>query len=168
MKIFHPTLYLEKASQLTPERLAVLGVRGLILDVDNTLATHDSPVPDPEILLWLEDMKTAGIKMVILSNNFPSRVRPFANMLGIGYEACAAKPLPVGIWRARRALGVAKSEVAIVGDQVFTDILGGNIYRIKTVLAKPILLENTLYFRTKRSLESIILRSYIKNTEVAE
>jgi len=168
MKIFHPTLYLEKASQLTLEQLAALGVRGLILDIDNTLTTHGNPVPDPEILLWLEEMKKAGIKMVILSNNYPSRVKPFAEALGLGYKAGAAKPLTYGFRRASKALGVAKREIAIVGDQVFTDVLGGNIYKIKTVLVKPILLEKSLYFSTKRGIENKILKSYLKRLEVTE
>ena len=88
-ELFYPTLYLQSIACLQPAQLQRWGVRGLILDVDNTLTTHDNPVPHPEVLIWLEQMRSAGIAMIILSNNHPPRVKPFAELLGLPlYRRC--------------------------------------------------------------------------------
>ena len=160
MSLFFPDIYLKSITALTPALLGRWGIRGLILDVDNTLTTHDNPAPDPEVLRWLEEMSTQGIRMIILSNNSPQRIRPFADMLGMGFTANARKPLPNGFRRAARELGLSGGEIAVVGDQIFTDILGGNCYGMKTVLVKPMLLEKTRFFRLKRRLERDILKAY--------
>ncbi|MGI6403156.1 MAG: YqeG family HAD IIIA-type phosphatase [Oscillospiraceae bacterium] len=164
MSFFYPTLYLQSIACLQPAQLQRWGVRGLILDVDNTLTTHDNPVPHPEVLIWLEQMRSAGIAMIILSNNHPPRVKPFAELLGLPFTADAAKPLPKGFRRAARDLNLPKDQIAVVGDQIFTDILGGNLFGAKTVLIKPIQPESTWFFRLKRRLEKGILRKFhVKN-----
>ena len=160
MPLFHPTLYLGSVTDLTPERLQRWGVRGLILDVDNTLTTHDNPVPPPKVLRWLETMREHHIEMMILSNNSPERVRPFANILRMGFTANAKKPLPGGYRRAAAKMGLAKRQVAVVGDQIFTDVLGGNLFGVRTVLVQLIEPEKTRFFRLKRWLERGILKGY--------
>ena len=160
MSLLYPTLYLPSITRLQPKQLECWGVRGLILDVDNTLTTHDNPQPHPEVLLWLEQMRSAGISMMILSNNHPPRVEPFAKLLELPFTADAAKPLPKGFRRAAARLGLPREQIAVVGDQIFTDILGGNFFGTKTVLVEPIQLEATWFFRVKRRLERSILRNY--------
>lgn len=160
MSLLYPTLYLPSITRLQPKQLERWGVRGLILDVDNTLTTHDNPQPHPEVLLWLEQMRSAGISMMILSNNHPPRVEPFAELLELPFTADAAKPLPKGFRRAAARLGLPREQIAVVGDQIFTDILGGNFFGTKTVLVEPIQLEATWFFRVKRRLERSILRNY--------
>ena len=161
--MFYPDVYLRSVTALTARRLRDLGIRGLILDVDNTLTTHDNPVPRPDVLRWLDGMRAAGIKMIILSNNSPARVRPFAEILGMDFAADAAKPLPGGYRRAAAKLGLGGKELAVVGDQIFTDVLGGNLCGFKTVLVKPMQPEDTRFFRLKRRLEKGILKIYANN-----
>ncbi len=163
MRLLYPTLYLPSIACLQPEQLQRWGVRGLILDVDNTLTTHDNPVPHPEVQRWLEVMRQAGVSMIILSNNHPPRVKPFAELLGLPFTADAAKPLPKGFRRAARELNLPKEQIAVVGDQIFTDVLGGNLFGAKTVLLQPIQPESTWFFRLKRRLEKGILRNYKAN-----
>ena len=161
VSVFFPDIYLKSVTSLTPAILKRWGVRGLILDVDNTLTTHDNPRPDPGVLRWLKTMREHHIEMAILSNNRPQRVRPFARELRMDFVANAGKPLVSGFERAAAKLSLAKDKIAVVGDQIFTDILGGNLWGARTVLVKPIRPESTLFFRLKRRVErDVILRFY--------
>ena len=161
MSPFFPDLYLKSITALTPALLGRWGIRGLILDVDNTLTTHGNPHPHPEVLRWLKTMREHHIEMAILSNNTSRRVQPFAKELRMSFIASAKKPLRSGFERAAAKLGLAKDKIAVVGDQVFTDILGGNLWGAKTVLVKPIQPETARLFRLKRRVErDIILRLY--------
>jgi len=158
--VFFPDVYLKNITSLTPTLLRRWGIRGLILDVDNTLTTHDNPMPDPDVLRWLDTMRTHHIEMIILSNNNPGRIIPFAKELRMGFTANAKKPLVGGFRRAMDELGLSKDEVAVVGDQIFTDIWGGNRFGIKTILVKPMYPEESSFFRFKRRLERGILKAY--------
>ena len=169
MSPLFPDLYLKSITALTPALLGRWGIRGLILDVDNTLTTHGNPHPDPGVLRWLETMREHHVEMVILSNNTPKRVQPFAKELRMDFVASAKKPIAIGFKRAAAKLGLKKDELAVVGDQIFTDILGGNLWGAKTVLVKPIEPETTGFFRFKRLLErDIILKRYFTNNPVKE
>jgi len=160
LSIFHPTILLHRIYEIEPQRLRQWGVTTLVLDVDNTLTTHDNPVPNQDVLRWLEQMKALGMKLVILSNNYAQRVEPFAKRLGLDYTARAWKPLSKGFRETARRLKVAPAEMAVVGDQIFTDVLGGNLFGAKTILVEPMEPETGLGFRLKRRLEKGILRRY--------
>jgi len=161
VSVLFPDHYLKSVTSLTPALLKRWGIRGLILDVDNTLTTHGSPDIDGGVQRWLAAMREHHIKMTILSNNTLRRVQPFAKALRMGFIASGAKPLARGFERAAAKLSLAKNEIAVVGDQIFTDVLGGNLWGAKTVLVKPIRPETTTRFRIKRRIEQeIILRLY--------
>lgn len=160
MSIFYPTVMVNRVSDIRPETLDELGVSALILDVDNTLASHNHPIPDADILLWLERMREAGIRLVIASNNRPRRVRPFAEGLGLAYSANSMKPLPVGFIRVSGRLGLPPRSFGVVGDQIFTDVLGGNLFGAKTFLVNPIKSEAGPFFRLKRKVELMIIKRY--------
>jgi len=162
MPRLHPDLWLHRVTRLTPGQLQSWGTKVLILDVDNTLTTHNNPVPDQDILRWLEQMKQAQYRLVILSNNSAERVEPFARLLGLDYTANAMKPLAKGFRETARRLGVTAPEMAVVGDQIFTDILGGNLFGARTVLVEPMEPEKSWPFRLKRRLEHGILENYDK------
>ena len=101
--------------------LAQMGIRALVLDVDNTLTEDRSQELSPEVAQWLEQMRAADIRMTIVSNGTGKRVGPFAQKLGMEFISLSAKPLPLGLMRARRRLGVKRSQMAMVGDQLFAD-----------------------------------------------
>ncbi|WRS27922.1 YqeG family HAD IIIA-type phosphatase [Oscillospiraceae bacterium MB08-C2-2] len=162
MSVFYPTVLQKRVYCIDKPLLERLGVTALILDVDNTLTTHDNPVPHERVLDWLREMKEQGIGLIILSNNNPERVRPFADMLGLPFAANAAKPLPGGYRKAIQRLGVPSHQTAVVGDQIFTDVLGGNLAGIKTILVEPMEFEDKGFFRLKRRVEKGILRRYRK------
>ena len=159
-----PEYVFKDVTHITPEWLAQKGIRALVLDIDNTLTTHNNPIPEPQVAQWLEDNRRAGIRMIVLSNNHPERVRPFAQALGLEFIADGAKPLKKGYQRCSQALGLPCEQLCMVGDQIFTDVLGGRRAGCRAVLVQPIQPEKMLFFRLKRALEAFAMRCCPKKT----
>ncbi|MDR0992890.1 MAG: YqeG family HAD IIIA-type phosphatase [Ruminococcus sp.] len=136
------------------------GVLAVFLDIDNTLSTHNAATPFPEAVLWIERMKEAGLRLILVSNNHPPRIAPFADKIGLEFVADAKKPLSAGYKEALRRFGLKKSEVCAVGDQIFTDILGANLFGIKSVFVFPKEPETSLPFRIKRAIEKPLLPKF--------
>lgn len=155
--LFRPTIALRSVLEITPEMLDRLDVKALILDLDNTLTTHNNPRPADGVTEWLAQMKSAGIEMLIVSNNHAPRVIPFAKKLGLEFIPEGAKPLPKGFNAAIRKFGLPRSTVCAVGDQIFTDILGANIARISSIFVYPIEFESGFFFKIKRFFERPLL-----------
>ena len=151
--MFHATVALRSVLQIQPGLLRQYGIRGLMLDLDNTLTTHDNPAPAEGVLSWIGLMRQAGIAMMIVSNNRPHRVQPFAAALGLPFVAEGAKPLPRGFRLAQKRMQLPFSQLAVVGDQIFTDILGANLCGVKSIYVRPIQYENKGLLRVKRWLE---------------
>lgn len=161
--LFRSTAAFRHTTDITPEFLKKNNIRGLILDLDNTLTTHDNPQPGEGVLEWLQLMKESGIKMMIVSNNHGPRVKPFADMLGLDFVSEGKKPLTKGFTEAVKLMGLSKKEVAAVGDQIFTDVLGANLFGIKMLYVVPIEHEKTTFFKVKRKLEKPFLpKKYIE------
>ncbi|MEG0615492.1 MAG: YqeG family HAD IIIA-type phosphatase, partial [Oscillospiraceae bacterium] len=152
-----PTIVLNSVHEITTEILAKNGIKGLILDLDNTLTTHNNPKPADGVLDWIEKMKSSGIKLMIVSNNNHNRVKPFAEVLQLEFESNGAKPLPLGFHRAAERMGIPLISIAAVGDQLFTDILGANISKIKSIFVFPFEPEKGILFAAKRFLEKPFL-----------
>ncbi len=165
MSLFRPTLYKDKLSDLDVGELKLLFVKGLLLDVDNTLARHFDKEPFDEIPEYLKRLKASGIKLIIVSNARESRVAPFAKSLDLPFEFLCKKPLLFGVKRAMKTLGLQKNEIMLCGDQLFTDILCGNLYGIKTLLVSPRHKEKSFIFKIKRVLEKPFLKKYQKMKE---
>ena len=144
---------------ITTRFLAANGIKGLVVDVDNTLAKHDCPTPEQFAVQWIDAMKQAGIKVVIISNNAKERVQPFSDALGVPFVYDAKKPLNKGYKQALKMMGLTKREVAMVGDQIFTDMLGGNLAGLTTILVNPIDTDTDIaQIRFKRTLENLIVK----------
>lgn len=155
--LFKSTIALKSVLEITTEMLKNNNLKGLILDLDNTLTTHDNPKPADGVLDWLDEMKKSGIKIMIVSNNHGYRVKPFAEMLGLEFVSDGLKPLSRGINEAQKRMEIPFSQLAVVGDQIFTDILGANLKRIKSIYVKPIEYEKTTFFKIKRKAEKLFL-----------
>ena len=165
--MFKPKIKLDRVTDITPEILNKYGIRALILDVDNTLSTHHGQVLTDGLTAWLFKMRSRGIKMTVLSNSTSKRLEPFAKKIGLDYISLGLKPLPFGYLRALRRLKTKRRETAIVGDQIFTDVLGGNLVGVKTILLNLIEPETSLRFRMKRKVEAKLIKWLkITNTEV--
>lgn len=164
MSLLYPVIMLRRVSDLSPEMLSELNISCLILDADNTLTTHNNPVPDKDVLTWIKIMRENGIKLIIASNNSEKRIKPFAKELGLDYASRAMKPLPTGFLKVSRRLGIPARSFGVVGDQIFTDILGGNLFGAKTILVEPMKLEDSVFFKLKRRIEAVVIKKY-KNRE---
>lgn len=160
MSIFYPNERYKKITDISPIELKNKGFEGIILDVDNTLTTHDNPKPGDGVMDWLAAASDAGLKLIILSNNTPERVKPFAKMLGLEFEANGKKPLTSGYLRAVKSMGVTRKTAIAIGDQIFTDILGARLSGIYSILTDPIEPEHTAFFKFKRKAEKPILAMF--------
>ena len=156
--LFKPRFHMRNVLGINEDFLKKNDIDALILDLDNTLSLHGAPAAEEGIPEWLDNMRALGVKMVVVSNNTNHRVAPLARKLGLPFIANGAKPLTIGITRALRFLGTERDRTAVVGDQIFTDVMGGNIARTKTILVEPFHAEKNLFFKIKRAAENIVYR----------
>ena len=158
--LIKPHFQFNKATDITLEFLKSIGVDTLILDVDNTLCIKKGVIILPDVLPWLENLKKANIKLIILSNAKPNRMSAIAQKLCLPFVALGLKPLPFGYWRAAKRIGSNLKNCAIIGDQLLTDMLGGHLAFVKTVLVCPVELETSFGFKIKRGIERFLLKAY--------
>jgi HAD superfamily phosphatase (TIGR01668 family) len=130
-----------------------LGIEALLVDIDNTIVPWRGEHPDEAIVRRLTDFQEAGILIILVSNAGAARAERMAEKLGCRAVAPAKKPFSSGYRRAHALLGIAKNNIATVGDQIFTDVLGGNRYGIKTILVDPLSRKEFAGTRIVRILE---------------
>jgi len=133
-----PNRFAPRLADVGLDDLAALGIRGLILDLDNTLIGFHETELGGEHVAWVERALARGFAIVMLSNNFSARVTGVAAQLGIACIPNALKPLPFSFLRAKRLLKLRRRQIAVVGDQLFTDVLGGTLCGYYTILTEPI------------------------------
>ena len=160
MSLFFPTLYRRRITDVTADDLHRLDAKAVLLDVDNTLTTHDTPDLTDEVKSWLAERQADGFVLLIVSNNREERVAPFAEKIGLPFYAHARKPLPFGFRAAARQAGVHRKQCVVIGDQIFTDMLGANLAGISSILLEPIQMETQQKFIVfKRKIEKPMLNS---------
>ena len=120
-----PEYVFKDVTHITPEWLAAKGITALVLDIDNTLTADRSQELPEEVAVWLDTMRRAGVRLTIVSNGAEKRVRPFAQKLGLAYLYRSAKPLPFALMAAQHRMGVKHSQMAMVGDRLYTDVATG-------------------------------------------
>ena len=160
MKYREPYRIFSSVKEITPEFLRGQGVRALILDVDNTLTLPEQQSVAPDIKNWLTDMKSHSIGLAIVSNNSRERIEPFARRIGVMFISKAKKPLPGGYKKAVRLMGMKPEQVAVVGDQIYTDVLGARMSGLKAWLVEPFVQEEKAFFRFKRRMERKPIEKY--------
>lgn len=118
--------------------LVEVGVRCVLIDRDNTVVPRDTKQAPESALAWLDALRSAGIKVCMVSNNFHSReVEESARELGCEVVHHAMKPAPFAVRRALKLMGVTADEAVLVGDQVFTDVMAGNLAGVRPILVDP-------------------------------
>lgn len=160
MSLFIPDYILNHVTDITPELLEKMNVQGLLIDIDNTLATHGGLDPAEGIHEWIKSMKSLGIPMLLLSNNREKRVTAFAGKLGLPYISNGKKPFMSGYRKASVLLDIPVHQLAMVGDQLFTDIWGAKRVGMKTILTEPIDISENFFIKLKRIAENRIKRQY--------
>ncbi|NGM82860.1 YqeG family HAD IIIA-type phosphatase [Paenibacillus sp. 7124] len=153
-----PKLGVNTVFDIDLEELYSKGYRGIITDLDNTLVGAKAPLATPELLKWFEKVKRLGFKLVIVSNNNMDRVSRFAAPLNIEFVHGARKPTNAPFRKAMKLMGLAPENTIVVGDQMLTDVFGGNRLGLFTVLVQPIALSDEgIGTRINRRLERIAL-----------
>jgi HAD superfamily phosphatase (TIGR01668 family) len=151
--MFRPDLTATRITDVSLSALAERGIRGLIIDLDNTVCAYRSLGLIEGVREWVAAAKEAGFVLVIVSNNFPERVAAIGRELGIPGVPSALKPLPGAFLRALRLLGTPRRHTAIIGDQLFTDVLGAKILGMQAVLTEPIVPSDFPLTRVLRFME---------------
>ena len=125
--------------ELSGEALERRGFKLLLADLDNTLVPYGVPLPDDRLKAWRDDLRAHGVTLFVLSNNrHKTRPRTFSEALGVPWIGHAGKPKTPSFVKAMEQMGVAREQTAIVGDQIFTDVLGGNRAGVSAILVEPI------------------------------
>lgn len=166
MRTFKPDWCLVSAYRITPEQLQNNGIKAVLVDLDNTLIAWNNPSGTPEMLQWLAQLKHADIPVVVVSNNTKKRVSAVAEQFGIDYVSDAKKPTKIGLSKALNKLALQPNEVVMIGDQLLTDVLGGYLMGMKTVLVKPIVDHDMLATKINRKIERVIKRQLSKQYDL--
>ena len=160
--ILYPNADFQKVSQITTDFLKQKNIKALILDVDNTLIDYYKNLSE-ETINWVQDLKKDNIKLYILSNsNKKEKVAEVAKKLEIPYKYFAKKPLKNGFLKVQKELQEKPENIATVGDQLFTDVIGGNRCKMFTILVEPINKKDIWITMWKRPIEEFIIKKYKK------
>ncbi|WP_053364165.1 YqeG family HAD IIIA-type phosphatase [Bacillus sp. FJAT-27251] len=159
---FLPDQHVKSIFEITPESLKEKGVKGIITDLDNTLVEWDRPSATPDLIQWFENMKKNDILVTIVSNNNEERVKLFADPLVTPYIYRARKPMTKAFNRAVKDMGLKKEQTVVIGDQLLTDVFGGNRGGFHTILVVPVAKTDGLFTRFNRTVERRILNWFRK------
>lgn len=165
--ILYPNLCLNNVKEIKYDFLNKNNIKGLIIDVDNTLIDYYRNMPEG-VEEWCKELKEKGIKFCIASNsNSKEKVKSVSEKLAIPYIFFAKKPLKMGLNKAKKIMELENAEVAVVGDQIFTDVLGANRCNMFSILVEPIQEKDFFITVIKRPIENWIKKKYnkITNTE---
>ena len=139
MALFKADYLADSIYDISGEALARRGIKLLLADLDNTLVPYGVPLPDDKLINWRDELHAYGITLFVLSNNrHENRPHIFAEGLDVPYIGHAGKPKTHSFYKAMEDMRVTKEQTAIIGDQIFTDVLGGNRAGVTTILVKPI------------------------------
>ncbi len=158
LKLFTPDLRAESVLELTSERLRELAIETLLVDVDCTLKRYPCPEVEPAVAAWLTMLKAEGLSVCLVSNGRRARICRLADELGLPFIAKACKPLPFRCWHALSRMGAVRARTAMVGDQIFADVMAGRLAGLYTILVRPMHPEEEPWWtRMKRPAERWIL-----------
>jgi uncharacterized protein len=158
MRILSPDLYYSSVGAIDLDALSRDGIRVLLMDLDNTLLPRDTNAVPDELKAWAAGLAARGFRVCLVSNNWHERVRDIARELGFDLVDHAVKPLPFALVRALHRANARRCEAAVVGDQVFTDILGGRLLGMRTVLVVPLSDTDLPHTLLLRRLEALVLK----------
>ena len=158
----YPKAYLNNVQEITIQFLLENKIKALILDVDNTLIDYYKNL-SKDVIDWAHRLQGQGIKMYILSNtNKKEKVETVANKLEIPYRLFARKPSKSGFLKIQKEINVEPENIGVVGDQIFTDVIGGNRCKMFTILVDPVTPKDYWYTAWKRPIENKIKQKFKK------
>ncbi len=155
--MLRPDCFAERLSSVSLDDLSARGIRGIIVDLDNTLVGYGQDHLADVDAAWIAAARSRDFRIVLVSNNFTGRVGRVGDLLGVPAIASALKPWPGSFARALRLLGTSKAATIVVGDQLFTDVLGAKLSGLSSILTHPIVPRDWLGTRILRMLERLVL-----------
>ena len=158
-----PDYIFDTYRDITPEFLSSIGIKALLIDIDNTLAPYEQAEPDEHIIKWFASLSEHGIKAALISNNHAPRVELFNTSLGLDAYPDCGKPKSEGLIRAMEKLGVSTEHTAGLGDQLLTDTLAVHRLGMPSIIVPPIKDKANAFFKFKRMLERPYIRKYFKS-----
>jgi len=162
LDLFLPNEQVNSIFDLTPKKLLENNIKGIIVDLDNTLVPWNIAKPTDEVISWLKNMKASKIQVIIFSNNNAERVSTFVSNLEVKHVPKAKKPLSKQFKLAQKEMALSEGEIAVVGDQLLTDILGGNRVGFYTILVEPIVESDAAITKFNRNTERLILNHFYR------
>ena len=164
----YPDGYFDNVRDIKIEYLIENNIKAIILDVDNTLIDYYKVFPEGT-KEWVENVKKQGIKFCILSNsNKISKVKEVANIIDVPYFYFAKKPLKGGFKKAKKLLNEESKNIAVIGDQIMTDVIGANRCKMFSILVKPIKEKDIIITKVKRPIENLIIKKYLNKIKREE
>lgn len=167
MKKLIPDVICESVFAIDLDKLKKRRILGLLVDIDNTLVPWGEPKMEEAFITWIKRVKQEGFKICLVSNAKKNRAQGFANLLDIPAVGLALKPLRRAFRRGMDLLDLAPHEVAVVGDQLFTDVLGGNRLGIHTILINPLSKSELDTTKVMRRIEQKILETMVKRGQIS-
>lgn len=158
MERFMPDIYQKSIYTIDYSKLWLRGIKCLMFDLDNTLVPSSVKAPTKKNIELFKDLKELGFKIIIFSNANKSRVKPFKDILNVDCFASATKPFKRKFLKVLSEYNYNINDVALIGDQLLTDVIGGNNVGITTVLINPISKKDSMYTKFNRFLERLILK----------
>ncbi len=162
MFTFIPEYYFNSFEEVNADFLLSIGVKGIVLDIDNTLEPYEHPKAGEHVVKWFDELKIAGIKTAIVSNNNQERVNVFNEKFNMPAYSRGGKPFKKNVLNAIKDMGIKKDEAILMGDQIFTDVWAAHNAGIPAILVPPINDRKDILTRFKRFLERIVLVVYRK------
>ncbi len=162
IKLFVPKMYIRNYKSLNLMKLKESGIKVLLCDIDNTLAPHDISLPDEDVAAFRDKVRSYGMELVLISNNTKKRVSLFAAHLGVSYYASSLKPLPYVYRKIKKRYQVKYEEIALLGDQLITDMSGANYLGIYPILSAPLVERDIHFTKINRIIERVLFKS-LKN-----
>ncbi len=165
-EILRPKVYVNSVYNIDLKKLKkIKKIKGIIVDLDNTLVAWGEKEVSQRIVDWVKEAKKIGLKICIVSNTNSKRVAELAQIFNIPYHSKYFKPFSIAFNNGLKILDTKKSETVVIGDQIFTDIWGGNRLKLLTILVTPIVKKDSIGTFLHRNIEKIIISFWLrKNT----
>ncbi|ANZ33232.1 YqeG family HAD IIIA-type phosphatase [Staphylococcus carnosus] len=159
-KLCMPNAYIQNIHQINFDELAQSGIRGVITDLDNTLVGWDEADPTPAVIHWFNKLNELNIKVTVVSNNHQKRVASFCTPLNVDYIFEARKPMGKSFKRACEHMDLKPEETVVIGDQMMTDVIGGNRRGMYTIMVVPVKKTDGFITKFNRLIERRLLNRY--------
>ena len=173
LRLFAPKKYVKNFTYVNVDALKQAGIKLIICDIDNTLVAHDEKHPNEDVHTFVNNVKASGLQMCLISNNHLDRVETFAKDLDLPTYAEARKPLKKTYKKILKDYGIKAHEIASIGDQLLTDVFGGNRMGVYTILTIPLYQKDLIWTKINRTLENFVfillnIFGYVKKGECDE